>query len=111
MSKINYGIINNMNNKIILILGLMLSGSLLSEEKSCRVDIHSSEKLIETIEKCKSGDTIWWRRVGDRGSQTTVERLGFTMVYKYCDQEKTITVNNDFTKGICTYLGYEKPTY
>ena len=89
----------NQIKKIILITGLMLSGSLFAETKTCHVFIESAEGIRATIKKCKGGDILTW--VGF--SNNTFAAL--ILVSAYCDQEKPITVRDDLQAGICTYTG------
>ena len=83
--------------KLILIASLLMANGLYAEPKTCEVNADSTEEIRESIKKCWSGDILYWR--------TANFLNGVLISARYCDQEKQITVDSEFQKGVCTYTG------
>ena len=81
---------------------LLFAGGVYAEPKTCEVNADSTEEIRETIKKCWSGDILYWR--------TANFLNGVLISARYCNQEKQITVDSEFQKGVCTYTGKELKT-
>ena len=89
-------------SSLTLSILLLFAGGVYAEPKTCEVNADSTEEIRETIKKCWSGDILYWR--------TANFLNGVLISARYCNQEKQITVDSEFQKGVCTYTGKELKT-
>ena len=86
-----------MIKKLLLIIGIMLSGSLFAEPHSCNIDLSNQVTLDQSIKKCKTNDLLYWSTINSY--------MVLLVTVRYCDQEKAITTREDLLMGVCTYIG------
>ena len=84
--------------KLILIASLLMAGGLWAEQKACWLSTKKLDGIDSSIEKCLSGDILWWEGFNSGSAY---------IVKNYCSQGKQITVISSGPKsnGVCTYTG------